>query len=335
MQVYILRKDEEIPGVKYVETRNKKNVFEVNDLSSFNAIIGAAKHKNSSGTVLYRGQCKLYDHLIPSIKHNDTTYENNKIILIDALEKMYRDKDITDFFDFNEDVEGWELYIKTTLEAALQHYGAKTRSVDFVDNHWTALWFALNEYDSVSCTYHNRAMTNTNETEQYGYIILYLAETNVPEVNGLYLGSETYTIDLRKSLPPSFLRPLSQHGWIVTKKEKKPSKKGSKSPKKADDEDAISTVNSDQYVFDDNVVGIVRIKTSLINKMLGDGSLLSQNNFFPSPEIDTGYAKLLTLEGNLLAKNMLEKYHGANKLDIDQEELSKEAEKLLNELYDT
>ena len=123
------------------------SVFDVMDANGFNSIIGAAKHKNSEGTVLYRGQTNLYNHLIPSAKREESMIAYNESILSNNIKKMMEDKGTSDFFKWKETgVSGWELYMKTTYEAALQHYGGKTNCVDFVDNHWTALWFALNEY---------------------------------------------------------------------------------------------------------------------------------------------------------------------------------------------
>ena len=229
----ILRIKDSIPNATYIGKWNNGsgvNIFDISDANGLNAIIGMAKHRNSDGTVLYRGQCKLYEHLVPSIMHDTTTFSKNLTILQESLEKMYNDAKLNAYCDWGNTVSGRKLYITTTYEAALQHYGAKTRNVDFVDNHWTALWFALNEYKSG--TYSKRKKTTVtplpeddkwisyadsarkDDEGQYGYIFLYFADTSVPEVNGLYLGKDAYTVDLRKALPPKFLRPISQHGWV-------------------------------------------------------------------------------------------------------------------------
>lgn len=313
----ILRKQDGVPGAEYIGRWNnvsKINVFDITDANGLNAMIGIAKHRNSDGTVLYRGQCKLYEHLVPSIMHDMITFSKNLIALQDSLEKMYEDKSLTEYCNWGNTVSGWKLYIKTTYEAALQHYGAKTRSVDFVDNHWTALWFALNEYKSGM--YRKRKITEVpaveerwityadpkrkDDVNQYGYIFLYFADTSVPEVNGLYLGKDAYTVDLRKALPPTFLRPVSQHGWVVRKRDVR-----------MDMLDVLEgkSNTSDQHIFDKDVVGILRIRIDLIDSMLGDGILLSQENFFPGTEYDKGYKKLVDLQGSILPLNMLETYH--------------------------
>lgn len=85
---------------------------------------------------------------MPSILHNlknKTTDENRLNKSIDAIIK---DSSCAKFFGLNNaEIEGWSLYKKLVIEAALQHYGSKTYCVDFVDNHWTALWFGLYEWN--------------------------------------------------------------------------------------------------------------------------------------------------------------------------------------------
>ena len=139
-----------------------------------------------------------------------------------------------------------------------------------------------------------------DDGSKYGYIFLYLADTSVPEVNGLYLGKDSYTVDLRKALPPTFLRPISQHGWVVQKKEMTTA---------AQDNIEMLPSNYNQYIFDKDVVAILRIKIDLIDHMLGNGILLSQGNFFPNRTHDNGYNVLYNLQGSDLPLNMLEEYN--------------------------
>lgn len=100
------------------------------------------------------------------------------------------------------------------------------------------------------------------------YLFLYLAETNHPTLRGVYFGENTYVVDLRKALPSTFLRPCSQHGWIVRGKR-------------------------EDYCYEDSIACVIRINIDLVNRMLGDGSLVSEENFFPSEEFDEGYKILL------------------------------------------
>ena len=94
------------------------------------------------------------------------------------------------------------------------------------------------------------------------------------------MGEETYTIDLRKALPSTFLRPCSQHGWIVRGKET-------------------------DYDFDKKISCVVRVNVDLAAQMLGTGTLLSQENFFPNSEIDQGYNILLERQ---IGSNVKSKY---------------------------
>lgn len=249
-------------------------------------------------------------------------------------------------------VNGWEIYQKIITEAAFQHYGAKTYCVDFVDNHWTALWFGLYHWDEVEKTYYlrNNGMQGEKDKEyvkesdfvktinapkkpkkteislddskieelrecaekgdipfdvlverciatkykrilatwkrqcenikakndyiihmqntDHLFLFLFVADTNVPQVNGLYIAENSYTVDLRKALPSNFLRPCAQHGWIVRGKE-------------------------NSYDFDERIACIVRMDIDLAKKMLGNGELISMENFFPNEKIDQGYKILL------------------------------------------
>ena len=123
--------------------------------------------------------------------------------------------------------------------------------MDFVDNHWCALWFGLYKFNADG-TYSKRS-----DKTGFLYIFLYLADTNGANIRGLYIGDEVYTVDLRKAMPSYFLRPASQHGWVVRKKERK-----------------------DDCDYKDNVLCVIKIKVEDADNWLGSGALLSQENFF-------------------------------------------------------
>lgn len=103
------------------------------------------------------------------------------------------------------------------------------------------------------------------------YIYLYLADTNCASVHGLYLGEDTYTVDLRKALPSYFLRPASQHGWVVC---------------------GSDIEHSKDYAG--NVLCVIEAKVGDADGWLGAGELLTPENFFPNYNIDDGYKVLLT-----------------------------------------
>lgn len=96
------------------------------------------------------------------------------------------------------------------------------------------------------------------------------------------MGEKTYTIDLRKALPSTFLRPCSQHGWVVRGKD-------------------VS------YDFDSQISCVIRVNIDLAKEMLGSGTLLSQENFFPDETIDQGYNILLERQKGSRLKSKFEK----------------------------
>ncbi|MDE6356801.1 MAG: FRG domain-containing protein [Clostridia bacterium] len=327
-------------------------IYHIPSMHALNQLVGYIKHINSGqGTVLYRGQCDLYQKVIPSIYHNEQTINKNIQLLQNAIDAILHDEPFLHFLGVrNNQINGWNLYEKLIIEAAFQHYGAKTYCVDFVDNHWTALWFGLNRLNQtnhytlrndtendigkrfitfsdnyckkeypVQPTISNIKISDNKlenlkinashgtisleeliekvsqckfksdyknwqkacaEIQDYNtqfknreqaahlYLFLYVAETNASCINGLYLGENTYTIDLRKALPSTFLRPCSQHGWIVRGKK-------------------------EEFDYNSRIVCVIRVNVNLAKQMLGNGSLLSQANFFPNENIDQGYKILL------------------------------------------
>lgn len=328
-------------------------IYDVPNMHSLNQLVGYVKHINAGkGTVLYRGQCKLYEYVVPSIKHDLKKEKENVDRLEASTDAIIGDNALLKYFGLKKpEVEGWRLYQKLVIEAVLQHYGATTYCVDFVDNHWTALWFGLYEWDRANYRYllrnntgcgeqgkyitgseymqkkpipeeptfastildddklrdlqehakhtvvsydelvrrnrvkrfkadHRRWETACAEIKQFNdsidsientdhlFLFLYVADTNVSSFHGVYMGEETYTIDLRKALPSNFLRPCSQHGWVVRGK-------------------------SADYDFNANISCVIRVSVDLAKEMLGSGTLLSQDNFFPDETIDQGYNILL------------------------------------------
>lgn len=328
-------------------------IYDVPTMHSLNQLVGYIKHINAgNGTVLYRGQNQLYEKVCPSIQHDPSKLDYNLKKLYASIEGILKDDPCLHLFGFrNEEVQGWLLYEKLIIEAALQHYGASTFCVDFVDNHWTALWFGLYRWDKAKKCYICRKKTDIipdkdfitydadyckieynseplleevilsdeklgelrkhashgtvsfeeleerykrsrlrglhlawekekakinehnskieeMEKASHVYLFLYVADTNAPCVHGLYMGKETYTIDLRKSLPSTFMRPSSQHGWIVRGKD-------------------------NNFEFNSNIACVIRLNTELVKRMLGEGLLLSQENFFPRETVDQGYRVLL------------------------------------------
>ena len=280
----------EIKGAKYIGKWGDHDIpiFSVSTMHEFNQLVGYIKYKNAiSGTVLYRGQPQDHKAMLkPSGKRN------NGCVSIDIIKKCAEDLKLNPYLGLNApEISGWEKYQEIIISAVLQHYGAKTNCMDFVDNHWCALWFGLYQFDTKTRRYNKR-----KDTENSLYIYLYLADTNCSAIRGVYFGEDTYTVDLRKALPSYFLRPASQHGWIVC----------GNSDKKSSD-------------YAEGVLCVIEVKVGDADSWLGNGFLLTPENFFPEPSIDDGYKTLLIRqersgvfqEGSkqILPANTIQNYH--------------------------
>lgn len=237
-------------------------VFSVSTMHELNQLIGYVKYINASnGTVIYRGQPKDYKALKPSGSRDQGCVSS------EMISALMEDKDFQHYLGLDAtEIKEWKKYQEIIISAVLQHYGANTHCMDFVDNHWCALWFGLHQFNSSTRSYSRR-----DDSEGLLYIYLYLADTNCPLIHGTYIGEDTYTIDLRKALPSYFLRPASQHGWVVCGRNIKKSMN-----------------------YAENVLCVLEVKVSDANVWLGDGKLLTVENFFPDHDIDDGYKFLLT-----------------------------------------
>lgn len=269
-------------------------VYHINTTHAFNRFMGYARFIYSSvGTVLYRGQNKLYPELRPSGLRGIHVPVSDKVIT-----DIREDEGFRNFFSLNQkEIKGWEQYECVLIEAILQHYGAHTYCMDFVDNHWCALWFGLYEF---SQNHYHRRSDNGNL-----YIYLYVANTVGPCVRGMYLGAGTITIDLRKALPSTFQRPASQHGWIVRNRDSR--------------EDTLNNA----------LIAVVEVNVSDASRWLGEGMLLTEENFFPSFCDDQGYSVLLERQNRsglpsrskkyakLLPMDTIQNYHYSDLIHSD------------------
>lgn len=365
----IYPKAADIQGARYIGTwgSSKIPVIDVPSMHALNQLVGYVKHINAgNGTVLYRGQCDLFEYVNASIVRNEDEIEYHKGRLNQAKSNIMRDDPCLKFLGLKEkDVNGWTMLQELVIEAVLQHYGSKTYCVDFVDNHWTALWFGFNKWNTKTKKYESREDSGRSEfdtgiilsdemkrkdypeeprldaveldrerlqeleddashgtitleelikrnkraklkgefrkwqaecqkVDQYNtelenlekrdslYLFLYVADTNVSNLHGVYIGEHTFTMDLRKVLPSQFLRPCSQHGWIVKGKQ-------------------------EDYDFNANISCVIRVGVNLAKEMLGEGSLLTQENFFPDKTVDQGYRILLERQENSGSETKYEK----------------------------
>lgn len=157
-----------------------------------------------------------------------------------------------------------------------------------MDNHWIALWFGLNKYYSerigkiTYASYTSRfqngyqlvcddKILKGDLSSLYQYLIL-VAVDSERESNGVIVGNDMITVDLRIALPSTFLRPHAQHGVILKRKLHDP---------------------SSNYDISQNVVGILKIRIDMAEKWLGNGELVKFDNLFPSQFHDHAYKILL------------------------------------------
>lgn len=289
----VMRKDIHISGVKYVymheyNSGHKVPIFLVENYYALNKILGYAKYINGDyGTILYRGECSLHNTMLPSIHRgikSKRAHYNANFKLNDLEKHILSDKKIAKVL-VAENQPCRELVI----EGLLQHYGIKTHFIDVVDNHWIALWFGLYRATQIKSVksyicYTKRTVNKVKyEDDDYQYMILIASSNNITNLFDLNkINGETVTIDLRANTPSIFLRPHAQHGLVIRRLRN----------------DKINGYDISKYV-----VGIIKIPIIFVDKWLGDGTLLTVDNLFPSPAYDIGYD--LLLERSDLFKNSI------------------------------
>lgn len=289
----VMRKDLHISNAEYVcmheyNSGHKVPVYFVDNYYALNQILGYVKYINGDyGTILYRGECSLDDTMLPSIHRgikSKKAYHNANFRLNDLERRILSDKKIVKVL-----VADNQPYRELIIEGLLQHYGIKTHFIDVVDNHWVALWFGLYKATEIKSIksymcYTKRTMNKVkNEDDNYQYMILIASNNNFTNLFNLNeIRGETVTIDLRANTPSTFLRPHAQHGLVIRKLRN----------------DEINGYDISKYV-----VGIIKMPIKCVDKWLGDGTLLTVDNLFPSPAYDQGYD--LLLERNDLFKDSI------------------------------
>lgn len=273
---------------------NTVPIFEAFSVYGFNRLVGYLKYLNRTYANVYsRGQCELYDSLIPSLYRGKVNLqsENRKIDII-----------VNRFMNDNKMINSLGLDVldkvrsSYKIESTLQHYGASTSFLDVVDNHWVALWMGLNKYEVKEqidkyAKYVERTIPliekNSGDEELYDkkewekriYQFILLIAVPFPEcqtIDGINDTKDIIEIDLRKSLPSIFLRPHAQHGLVIKKNVQK---------------DIKSAID---YDLSTNVVAIIKIRIDRAKQWIGNGELLTQDNLIPPPGYDPGYDLLLS-----------------------------------------
>lgn len=272
---------------------HKVPIYEAFSVYGFNRLVGLLKYLNRTyGNVYSRGQCELYNSLIPSLyrEKDDLQVEDRKIDIL--VNRFFNDNKL--LTDLNLNVTDRERS-RCRIEGVLQHYGATTSFLDVVDNHWVALWMGLNRYvinEQIDkyAEYVERTIPIIEkisktadwsqerwEKEIYQYVLLIAVPYSYsPSVDGVSITNDIIEIDLRKSLPSIFLRPHAQHGLVIKKNVHSSSRK------------------PEDYDLSTNVVAIIRIRIDRAKEWIGNGELLTQDNLIPPPGYDPGYDLLLS-----------------------------------------
>ncbi len=284
-------------------------LYEVTTTAAFNQLIGHAKVDNAHyGNVYYRGVNGLFDNVMPSImrkRTSGTADDLNKILkainentyFVESLKlrKTIVPKIYADYYR-NKEITRFNRYC---IEAVLQHYAGYTRFIDVVDNHWVALWMGLQKFITHGrghkyCVCQKRELSIgtlyemlkksecpvlglKNNIDIYEYIMLMAMPYASKKIEcGIIETDELVEVDLRKSLPSFYLRPHAQHALVIRRREKQ-------------------NINQTASYYDmaSQVIAILRVRIDYAARWLGEGTLLSQANLFPSPSVDQGYNNLL------------------------------------------
>lgn len=270
-------------------------IFEVSTMHALNQLIGHAKFNNREyGHVFYRGQCELYETLLPSlIRNNDpkkgpTSIKTATSSIAKQLKRVIDDDRLPNELQIKNDNDSIK---KIKIEAILQHYGAPTRFIDLVDNHWIALWMGLYRIEKIKnlITYYRYIertipyadalpvkLRTIEENEVYQYILLVAFPGGKTKAPGLRETDEHIVVDLRQALPSTFLRPHAQHALVAKVKTNQ------------------VDVERDYYDLAKNVVGIIKVRIDKARDWVGEGQLLTQDNLFPPAAFDNGYDILLS-----------------------------------------
>lgn len=163
----------------------------------------------STNQVLLRGQTRCFENLRPSACRSPSLARDPAAI--DGFLERFRR---TVRYDQSP------TYACST-EPLLQHYGVRTRWVDFVDSVPQALFFATHDFVRSPFAVSSDEMTYVPTLRASG--VLYVVDVGVltpREVDGKTVPGVFSTdwggevCDLRRAKPSQSLRPHMQHGWL-------------------------------------------------------------------------------------------------------------------------
>ena len=264
----------------------------------------------SDGPVLYRGQSNLYSPYIPrpSLCRNSVSSDsrletvenylsvsgcwNNDVFDIpESKPILSSEKPITNHSAIALKLEAY------CVEPLLQHYGIQTRWLDLTDSLCHALFFSVvkddpididdlpNAGSSVDVNFLNKHILNRSvylplNCEEKNYCYLYVlsvgkenhsSSSKLPK--GIRRCANGWILDGRKAFPSTYLRPHSQHSFMLF------------APSLVNEE-AIDLFNSD---YDSINCALFRMKTNDVLDWIGSGRLLSPMAVYPVLKSVSGY----------------------------------------------
>lgn len=252
-------------------------IFYIDSINDLNRFVGKAKYANSKyGNVFLRGQSDVYNSqmkpsVLRKVKNPDTA---NKSLW-----------EIADSFKRNN--KHFKNVDNPVLYSVLQHYGIRTCWLDIVDNIWVALWFGSHCMQTKIVKHHKSEKKDetsrngvspggcdqfikfTPATTPFTYIFLLLSDGVNETCPGVYKGTETILVDIRKVSQSFFIRPHAQHAYTIKSKDANPN--------------ALSNC----------VVGIAKVWTKDVLEWIGNSLALSLPTLYPSLFDDAGFLSLL------------------------------------------
>jgi hypothetical protein len=240
--------------------------FDIETPHALSQLAGYAKYKLSSeGVVYFRGQTEDYGCMRPALFRG-------------VLTKSGWHSRIKELKEYIQSIDSRNAFVNGTpenvQEPLLQHYGLKTDWFDLVDNIWVALWFSCHQ--AVAVGLHNEYVNFEISDNEYSYIYLMQFGEQENYAKGCWVTKNRMAfVDLRVAAPSNYLRPHSQHGLLVRRR-------NIDEGKGAD--------------FDEFVVLVLRIRAEDAVHWIGQSLLMQDSFLFPSPKYDQGYKVLIEKE---------------------------------------
>lgn len=254
-------------------------ILEIDSLPALVQAVGYLKYR-AVGPTYFRGQAKLHQTMHPSLLRGGYNYKGRANALNDLLEAAavwscaHDNHKVADCPEQAPNAKRGALQLigggvpRYAAEPLLQHYGARTRWLDLVDNLWIALWFACHTFDGSDGFTHTVRRTVLDGGSQEVFVISVTLPA-IPEHAARGFGRVKgggRLINLREAVPSFYLRPHAQHGVLLRP-------------------------HDDDYRNLD--FAALRIPLPLALDWLGSSILLSPFAIFPPPSVDLGYRRLL------------------------------------------